>query len=273
MSDEDPRIESHYNEAVAVYANVTQSPLRRHRTWPATRSLLPSMMDRRVLDVGCGPGVHAAEMAEAGASVVGIDISTEMVEHARERYEDVAEFRQTDIRTGLGAFEDASFDVLLCQLVLSHVEDLAPVLSEFERVLSADGVAILTGHHPFFDYTVVRDRTYPDLGPAYETDIDPEVIPTTHPPTYADTEAYRIKWAPDADPVTYYRRPLASLSRAITDAGLVIEELVEPQPDEEFQDRHGEASERMRAMPPELLAIRARVANTYRATPRSSCLE
>jgi 2-polyprenyl-3-methyl-5-hydroxy-6-metoxy-1,4-benzoquinol methylase len=40
----------------------------------------------RVLDVGCGEGVFAAELARAGAQVVGIDAAEEPLRRARARH-------------------------------------------------------------------------------------------------------------------------------------------------------------------------------------------
>jgi len=41
----------------------------------------------RILDVGCGTGRHAIELAKRGYSVVGIDLSESMLAHARKKAE------------------------------------------------------------------------------------------------------------------------------------------------------------------------------------------
>lgn len=56
--------------------------------------------DCSVLDVGCGPGVYLVELAQLGAHVTGVDASSAMVCHARQRIE----------RSGLGG----SIHVLHC---------------------------------------------------------------------------------------------------------------------------------------------------------------
>ena len=61
----------------------------------------------RVLDVGCGPGRHAHEVARRGIACHGIDISARFVELAREGVPDAATFERADAR----ALEyDAGFD-------------------------------------------------------------------------------------------------------------------------------------------------------------------
>ncbi|WP_144901528.1 class I SAM-dependent methyltransferase [Halobellus captivus] len=59
--------------------------------------LLDPQPGERVLDLGCGTGHLTHQLADAGADVVGIDRSAEMVETARESYPHL-EFRRADAR-------------------------------------------------------------------------------------------------------------------------------------------------------------------------------
>ncbi|GHO47278.1 hypothetical protein KSX_54410 [Ktedonospora formicarum] len=74
-------------------------------------SLLPPVQGKRVLDIGCGPGLYAAWLIERGAQVVGFDISGEMIERARLRVGDRGTFYQHDISQPLPFAADASFDI------------------------------------------------------------------------------------------------------------------------------------------------------------------
>src|SRR6266849_5609861 len=49
-----------------------------------------------VVDLGCGSGLWARELSQAGYDVLGIDISPAMIEMARNRVPD-GEFRQTSL--------------------------------------------------------------------------------------------------------------------------------------------------------------------------------
>ncbi len=52
--------------------------------WPLLRSMLPTMTGRQVVDLGCGFGWFSRWADEHGAaSVLGIDVSTKMLERAR----------------------------------------------------------------------------------------------------------------------------------------------------------------------------------------------
>jgi 2-polyprenyl-6-hydroxyphenyl methylase/3-demethylubiquinone-9 3-methyltransferase len=96
----------------------------------------------RVLDVGCGEGRFAAELAREGASVVGIDVAEEPLRRARELHP------QLDLRLVVGErawdLPDASFDVVWAGEVIEHVAETAAWLSEVRRVLRSGGRLLLS---------------------------------------------------------------------------------------------------------------------------------
>jgi ubiquinone/menaquinone biosynthesis C-methylase UbiE len=106
----------------------------------------------QVLDVGCGPGRWAIEAARAypGMSLVGIDISRNMIAHACEYAEaehvtDRVEFRVMDALKGI-EFPDASFDLVNMRLAVSFVRvwEWPNLLAEFRRITRAGGIIRLT---------------------------------------------------------------------------------------------------------------------------------
>jgi 2-polyprenyl-3-methyl-5-hydroxy-6-metoxy-1,4-benzoquinol methylase len=96
----------------------------------------------RVLDVGCGEGRFTAELARAGAHVVGIDVAHEPLRRARARDAGL------DLRIvepeGPWQLDDASFDVVWAGEVIEHVADTAVWLSEVRRVLVPGGRLLVT---------------------------------------------------------------------------------------------------------------------------------
>src|SRR5271154_2602995 len=102
----------------------------------------------RVLDIGCGEGVFAIELARAGAEVLGIDVAEEPLRRARARYPEL-DLRLVD---GEGPWElaDASFDVIWAGEVIEHVADTTAWLSEVRRVLRSGGRLLLStpAHEP-----------------------------------------------------------------------------------------------------------------------------
>jgi SAM-dependent methyltransferase len=93
----------------------------------------------RVLDVACGTGVLAREVARRVApsgSVVGLDLNAGMLAVARDRSPDIA--------WRLGAaealpFEDATFDVAVSQFGLMFFQDRTRALRDLRRVLRPGG--------------------------------------------------------------------------------------------------------------------------------------
>jgi 2-polyprenyl-3-methyl-5-hydroxy-6-metoxy-1,4-benzoquinol methylase len=96
----------------------------------------------RVLDVGCGEGYFAAELARVGAEVVGIDVAAEPLRRARERHPEL-DLRQVPA-AGTWPLPDASFDAVWAGEVIEHVADTAGWLSEVRRVLRSGGVLLLS---------------------------------------------------------------------------------------------------------------------------------
>lgn len=113
---------------------------------PYFRQVLLSRLDldphgTRVLEVGCGGGLLAEEIAGLGFSVTGIDPSEPSLAIARAHA--ARSGFNIDYRTGVGEripFPDSSFPVVLCCDVLEHVQDLDVVIAEIARVLAPGGV-------------------------------------------------------------------------------------------------------------------------------------
>ena len=125
----------------------------------------------RVLDVGCGPGRHAHELARRGIPVHGIDISRRFIDIARSNAPDGATFERADARF---LDFDGEFDAVisLCQggfgLLTAPGEDES-VLRGMARSLRPGGRVALSA---FSSYFSVRYQTEADfdagVGTAHE---------------------------------------------------------------------------------------------------------
>lgn len=94
---------------------------------------------RRVLDAGCGTAYGSALLAQSGATeVVGVDVSAEILDSVRSSMPPAVALQHGDVMAL--AFEDSSFDLVICFEVIEHLEDPAAALDEFRRVLRPDGI-------------------------------------------------------------------------------------------------------------------------------------
>lgn len=261
MEESDPRVVDHYDDLASYWANIVDSPSRVELLWSTLEGMLPDLSDRRVLDAGCGSGVYASKLVDQGADVIGVDISESMVREARERVPE-ATFRQANLSDPLEFIADDSVNVVLCQHVFSHLADLTLPLEEFARVLSDEGVLVISTHNPVHDYLVVQNEHYP-VG-SDKTDLDATVETKPDAPNYGEVERYDIRWNPDtvANRGTYYRRSIEDLFTPLLEAGFVVEDVIEPVPDEAFISEYPEIAEQLEEYPPESICIRANIINS-----------
>lgn len=107
-------------------------------------SLGPIKRGEAILDIGCGAGVDtlvAAMLAGPTGRAVGIDLTAEMLERARENLRKTSienvDFKQASAEEL--PFPDASFDAVISNGVFNLVPDRVKALMEVWRVLKPDG--------------------------------------------------------------------------------------------------------------------------------------
>jgi SAM-dependent methyltransferase len=181
----------------------------------ADAHLLGDVAGRRVLEVGCGSAPCSRWLRAAGADPVALDLSAGMLARAAQLNESsgvAVPLLQAD--AGALPLADASFD-LACSAYggLPFVADARAVLAEVRRVLRPGGRFVASVNHPmrwpFPDSPDPADlrivSSYFDRTPYVEVDDDGDVSYVEHHRTVGD-------WV-----------------RAVVGAGLVLEDLVEPE--------------------------------------------
>lgn len=99
---------------------------------------------RRVLDAACGEGYGSAWLARRAASVLGVDLCAETIAHARRRYQGLPNLSflvadVTDLPESLGRFE-----LIVSFETLEHVEQQERMLAGFARLLTEDGLLLIS---------------------------------------------------------------------------------------------------------------------------------
>ncbi len=139
-----PLIGTHEQTFWATYARVYEQVLTQ---FSAHRKL---MLDIRrsqqavidLLDVGCGPGLLASQLARQDRRVVGIDYSEPMIKIARSRIRPGLEFNVMD--AAQLSYPDDTFSGVVSTNLLYFVPDPRQVLREMSRVLRSGGLLTLS---------------------------------------------------------------------------------------------------------------------------------
>ncbi len=108
--------------------------------------MAPPDKGMKVLDVGCGTGVHLGLYKKYGCTLYGIDPSPAMMQVARKRLGEDAELYIGDATEM--PYDNRSFDLIICMLVLHELDSTKrlPLVEEMKRVLGHDGSIL------FIDY-------------------------------------------------------------------------------------------------------------------------
>lgn len=113
-------------------------PLRRHAHRMGYESIAKFVQPgETVLDAGCGEGVLSWYLAERGAKVTAMDISTPNLENAKSFLNKRGVLDRVTLVQGDAEhlpFPDASFDWVVSSHVLEHLPDFEQGLSELHRV-------------------------------------------------------------------------------------------------------------------------------------------
>ena len=134
------------------YASNTAYPLvlpwdiaRMEELAEVTLRLLGDVRGLDVLDIACGAGGLAAQMATAGVvSHIGIDLSAEAIRQAREGHRQFSAVRFEVMDAQHLTFADRSFDCVIAREAIEHLPDARQALTEIRRVLRPGGRLVLT---------------------------------------------------------------------------------------------------------------------------------
>jgi len=104
---------------------------------------------KSVLDLGCGNGSFAAEVAAHGFAVTGLDHSASGIEMARGKYPNVS-FSRHDLTQPLGLEHAGQYDAAICTEVIEHLLLPRVLLKNAWSALRPGGMLVLTT--PFHGY-------------------------------------------------------------------------------------------------------------------------
>jgi SAM-dependent methyltransferase len=213
--------------------------------YPSFMSLLPGMAGLRALDLGCGAGRLAHHLAESGAAeVIGVDLSERMLELARV---ECSHPRLTYQRASMeeATFPPDRFDLVVSSLAFHYVADYRALVGRIAGWLSPGGILVFSNEHPVYLSRATAE------GWIRDTDGRPLFWALDR---YGEEGLREESWI--ADGVQKHHRMVSTLLNDLIEAGLAIERVLEPMPDEAMLERHPEwIDERKR---PFCVLVRAR---------------
>ncbi|MCX5801256.1 MAG: class I SAM-dependent methyltransferase [Candidatus Eisenbacteria bacterium] len=126
--------------------------LTRDLSQVVTRNSLANLHCKSILEIGCGTGNNTIFLAQIAEKVRALDFSEGMIDRAKRKVQaENVTFAMADITTRWPC-EDASADLVVCSLVLEHIENLSFIYSEAFRSLVAGGCFFVCELHPFRQY-------------------------------------------------------------------------------------------------------------------------
>jgi len=215
-----------WDEAIDVWEDFQESGKDYHRDrvhGPALLTAVGRVEGLAILDLGCGQGRFARQLAERGGVVTGVDWSRAMITAARARERTTPlgiEYRVLDARTLARHFPDERFDLVVACMSLMDMPDLPRVVRGAHRVLRPGGRFVFSVSHPFntstlgWEHPKRKDRGAMRFNDYYSE--GPRVLHWGMP---------RLK-RPFSTP--YWHRTLESWFSTLGRAGFLIESLIEP---------------------------------------------
>lgn len=195
---------------------------------PAVEGLLGPEADEWILDVACGNGAFARHLAAGGVHVVACDFAEAFIRRARARQASGPEidYRVVDatVESQLLSLGEDAFDAIVCNMALSDMVAIEPLLRAIPQLLTPRGRFIFTIPHPCFNHAgsrliaeedatgeqrtirhALRLDNYLDVAPGRDVSLDDQ--PESH---------------------FSFHRPLSDILNAAFNAGLTMDGIAEP---------------------------------------------
>ena len=208
-------------------------------------TLLPSLKNKIVLDIGCGIGDFAAYCINQGAKqVTGIDISLNMITNAKKRHiHERLFFEQV-------AFEDmtvlnGTIDFISSSLAFHYIADFQLLIKKISTALCEGGILLFSLEHPIATANMGKESWIKnEEGNLLHFAVD----------NYQDEGLRTQNWL--VDHVIMYHRTMSTILNTLIENGLQIEKVIEPIPTEEALRNFPSLKKEFRR--PSFLVVRAK---------------
>lgn len=149
-------IQNAYNQWSEIYDS--NENLTRDLDQLLTRKAFAGQQFDSILELGCGTGKNTEFLVQLGKKVHSLDFSEGMIEKAKAKIQAAyITFSVTDL-TKPWPCESWAYDLITCNLVLEHIQDLSHIFREAARTLQPNGKFYINELHPFKQYRGTKAR-------------------------------------------------------------------------------------------------------------------
>jgi ubiquinone/menaquinone biosynthesis C-methylase UbiE len=138
---------------------------------PNLLRILAPKTGEEILDVGCGQGYFAREIAKTGAKVLGVDVAGELIKLAKDKSGKNENYLVLSAEN-LTGLNNSRFNAAICVLALQNIKNLQAAVSEVSRVLKPGARWIIVLNHPAFRIPNASSWGYDDKTNAQYRRID-----------------------------------------------------------------------------------------------------
>ncbi|MGE6613036.1 class I SAM-dependent methyltransferase [Peribacillus sp. NPDC076916] len=190
--------------------------------WHVLKELMPNLHNKSVLDLGCGFGWHCRFAREQQASsVVGVDISDNMLQRAREKTDDpsISYMKMPIEDIDFSGFE---FDVVISSLAFHYIESYESICKKVHDCLKPGGTFVFSVEHPIFTSRKEQAWYVDDHGNHLHWPVDNYQFEGVRETTFLTKN------------VVKYHRTISTYINDLIGAGFSIRAVKEPMPSDEL---------------------------------------
>ena len=217
---------------------------------PGVLKLLDLRKGQQLLDLACGQGYFAREFFKKGAEVIGVDVSTELINIARKRSDKRIRYEVAPADK-LSLFKTNYFDAVVNILSIQNIVEMEGVFRETNRILKSGGRIVIVMNHPVFRIPRQSGWGWDEERKSQYRRID----------SYMSEMKVPIQMHPGDKPkeITWsFHRPLSAYFGALAKAGFLVENMEEWMSHKESEPGpRAKAENRIRKEIPMFLAISA----------------
>lgn len=187
--------------------------------------LLPDVRGKSVVDLGCGGGELSRELVQLGAaSVVGVDISENMLAVAKAQAHPKIEYVLSDI-CEFQPVDAGQIDLVVSSMAFHYIENFASLVANVAAMLKPGGGLLFSQEHPIL--------TAPMDGPTYLADAAGK--PSHYKlADYARPGIRHTQWL--VDDFICYHRSFADICNTLIDSGFTLRHVCEPVPSQQAME-------------------------------------